>query len=132
MSEIKYLSSAWIAEVDKYLHSENFPAQDESITISLNIVHQKCPDRKTKVLFCRIEKGKFSGLSLFEQISTESEFTITGEYATFVKIMRSEISGGSALMKGDLVFQGNLMRTLDLISIIDQVHKLIAQVPCAY
>jgi putative sterol carrier protein len=132
MPDLKYLSPEWTAEAAKRLRDQLTPEQMKNLTSSMLTIYHNCPDGKDRALYYAIENGVFTDISIRQEPWPEVEFVISGDYEVFAKISRAEIGSRSALMKGQLRLQGNMVKALSLASIVDRFNKILAEIPCEY
>jgi len=130
--KVRYMTPAWAQEVEKRLKSELTPEKMKNLTSSMSNIYLNCPDGGSKFLVFRFADGALSEFSLGEGDPPEAEFRITGEYETFAKISRAELSSQRALMSGKLKLKGNMVKALKLASIADRVNKIIATIDAEY
>ena len=129
---LKYLSPEWTAEAAKRLRDQLTPEQMKNLTSSMLTIYHNCPDGNDRALYYAIENGIFTDISVRQEPWPEAEFVISGDYEVFAKISRAEIGSRSALMKGQLRLQGNMVKALSLASIVDRFNKVLAGIPCEY
>jgi putative sterol carrier protein len=132
MPALKYLSSEWTAEAEKRLRSQLTPESLKNMTSSMLTVYHNCPDGQERALYYKIEGGVFTDISVRQDPMPEAEFIISGDYDTFAKISRAELGSRSALMSGKLRLTGNMVKALNLASIVDRFNKILSEIPCEY
>jgi len=129
---IKYLSPEWTAEAETRLRAQLTPEMMKNLTSSMLTIYHNCPDGIDHALYYKLEDGVFNEISVREEPFPAAEFTISGDYDTFAKISRAELSSRSALMGGKLKLQGNMVKALSLASIVDRFNKILSTIECEY
>ena len=125
---IKYLSQEWQEEVDKQLRAHLDPEKMNNITSSMNNRYLNCPDGGNKYFFVSFTGGKVDEILVGEGEGPKAEFYISGDYETFAKISRAELSSQKALMGGMLKLKGNMVKALKLASLCDRLNKIVATI----
>ena len=132
MQIYKFLSPEWLVETEKIIRSRITPETINYASTSVLTTFENCPDGTEKALFFQVTKGTLTEISLHKSPYPEVEFAINGEYVTFVKIFRGELEPSAALMTGELNFQGNLLRAMGMISLIEPFYKVLAEIPAVF
>ena len=133
MSEnVKYLSPEWRDEAEKRLKAELPPERMNFVTSSMSNIYQNCPDGSEKYLYFKFVDGKFEEMLIGEGESPKPEFAIKGNYETFARITRGEVSAQKALMTLKLKLKGNMVKALRLASLADRLNKVLATIPTDY
>lgn len=128
----KYLSPEWKEAVEALLRSELTPEKMNNITSSMSNIYMNCPDGKERFMFFEFVDGNFNQFLVDEGSAPEAEFKIFGDYETFAKISRAEMSAQVGLMSGKLKLKGNMVKALKLASIADRLNKVIARVEAEF
>lgn len=129
---LQYLTPAWRDEADARLKSELSPERMNFVTSSMSNIYLECPGGGSRYLLFRFDQGEFAELLLGEGEPPEAEFKVTGQYETFARITRAELSSHKALMTGKLRLKGNMVKALKLAAIADRMNKVLAKIPAAY
>jgi len=129
---VKYLSPEWRAAAEERLRSNLTPDKMKNITSSMSNIYRNCPDGKERYLFYKFEEGRLMELSLGDGEPPAAVFRITGDYETFARITRTELSSLKALMTGKLKLKDNMMKTLKLASVADRINKVLSEIPTEY
>lgn len=133
MSEpLQYLTPAWRDQAEARLKSELSPERMNFVTSSMSNIYLDCPGGGSRYLLFRFDKGEFAELLLGDGEPPEAEFKVTGQYETFARITRAELSSHKALMTGKLRLKGNMVKALKLAAIADRMNKVLAKIPAAY
>jgi putative sterol carrier protein len=132
MQKYHYLSPEWAQEAHRRLRQELTAEKMKFVTSSMITLYTNCPDGKDRALYYRFVDGVIDEVSVREGEIPEAEFRITGDYETFAKISRAELSSRAALMGGKLKLQGNMVKALSLASVVDRMNKVLATIPTEY
>ena len=127
-----YLSEGWREEAERRLKSELSPEKMNRITASMTNIYKNCPDGKERFLHFKYEGGNLAELLVGEGESPTAEFRITGDYQTFARVTRTELSSQKALMTGKLKLKGNMVKALKLAAVSDRVQKVLSTIPAEY
>lgn len=131
-TDMKYLSPEWRDEAEKRLKAELSPERMNRITSSMSNIYLNCPDGKERYLFFHYDNGELKSLETGEGEPPKAEFRITGDYDTFARITRAELSSQKALMTRKLKLKGNMMKALKLASVADRLNKVLSGIPATY
>ena len=131
MSNYRYLSAEWGAEVKKRLLSELTPDKMNNLTSSMNNRYLHCPGEGegSKYFFVSFVDGVTDRVETGDGDGPAAEFTISGDYDVFARISRAELSSQKALMGGQMKLKGNMVKALKLASLCDRINKVIATIP---
>jgi putative sterol carrier protein len=128
----KYISPEWVQEAWRRLREELDAEKMKHVTSSMLTIYKNCPDGQDRALYYRFVDGVIDELSLRGGDLPEAEFCIIGDYGTFAKISRAEMSSRAALMSGKLTLKGNMVKALSLSAVVDRMNKVLATVPTEY
>lgn len=129
----QYLSQEWRDEAEKRLTTELPPERMNFATSSMSNIYQNCPpDGSEKYLFFKFVEGKFAEMLVGTGVPPKAEFAISGDYQTFARITRGELSAQKALMTLKLKLKGNMVKALKLASLADRLNKVLATIPTEY
>jgi putative sterol carrier protein len=134
---VKYLSQEWAEEAKKKVVTELDKAKDlKNMNVSLlNIIQNVPPDNATMYFYIKFIEGNLEELvtgseELMKQ--KEAEFTVTGEYTTFVQISSGQMSSAMALLKNRVKMTGNKIKALTLTKPIDTFNNCINKIQTEY
>jgi putative sterol carrier protein len=130
--KVKYLSPEWRDEAERMLSAELSPEKMNHITSSMSNICQNCPDGKDRFMLFKYDNGELSEFVVGKGDWPKAEFTISGDYETFVKISKAELGSQVALMSGKLKFKGNMVKALRLASIADRLSKVLSKIDAEY
>jgi putative sterol carrier protein len=129
----QYLSQEWRDEAEKRLTAELPPERMNFATSSMSNIYRNCPpDGSEKYLFFKFVDGRFDEMSVGTGDPPKAEFAISGDYQTFARITRGELSAQKALMTLKLKLKGNMVKALKLASLADRLNKVLATIPTEY
>ncbi|MFW5770910.1 MAG: SCP2 sterol-binding domain-containing protein [Spirochaetota bacterium] len=131
-STMTYLSNEWRDEAEKRIRADLSPERMNKITSSMSNIYKNCPDGKERYLFFNFNDGELVDLRVGEGEPPEAEYRITGDYDTFARISRAELSSQKALMTGKLKLKGNMVKALKLASVADRLNRVISTIPAEY
>lgn len=129
MASFEFLSPEWLAEVEKSIRSRIMPESINYASTTILTVFENCPDGSEKALYVETQKGMLAELSAVNAPYPRSEFKVSGEYQIFIKVFKSHLDPMSALMGGELHFEGNMMRAMGMISLIEPLYKVLSEIP---
>ena len=133
---VKYLSQEWAEQAKKKVLTELDSEKDlkKMNTSLLNIVQNVPPDQKTVYFYIRFVNGNLEELLTGSDESIKqktAEFTITGDYTTFMQISSGQMSSAMALLK-NRVKMTNKMKALTITKPIDTFNECISKIPTEY
>ncbi|GEM_PF-673660 len=129
MPTYEFFSEDWLKEIERLIRSQIDPAAINYASTSLLTVFENCPNSEEKALFIQTHKGELTQILAVEKPYPQTEFAISGEYTTFLKVMRKQLDPMTALMSGELHFAGNMIRAMGLVSLIEPLYQVIAEIP---
>jgi putative sterol carrier protein len=134
---VKYLSQEWAEEAKKKVVTELDKTKDlKNMNVSLlNIIQNVPPDNATMYFYIKFIEGNLEELvtgseELMKQ--KEAEFTVIGDYTTFVQISSGQMSSAMALLKNRVKMTGNKMKALTLTKPIDTFNNCINKIQTEY
>jgi len=134
---VKYLSEEWAVQAKKKVLAELDQTKDlKNMNASLlNVVQNVPPDEKTVYFYIKFTDGKLEELlaSPDESIKQKNaEFTITGDYTTFVQISSGQMSSAMALLKNRVKMTGNKIKAFTITKPIDNFNMCIKKIETEY
>ena len=134
---VKYLSEEWAVQAKKKVLDELDQTKDlKNMNASLlNVVQNVPPDEKTVYFYIKFIDGKLEELlaSPDESIKQKNaEFTITGDYTTFVQISNGQMSSAMALLKNRVKMTGNKIKAFTITKPIDTFNMCIKKIETEY
>jgi putative sterol carrier protein len=134
---VKYLSEEWAAQAKKKVLEDLDRTKDlKNMNASLlNVVQNVPPDQKTVYFYIKFVDGKLEELlaSPDESIKQKNaEFTITGDYTTFIQISSGQMSSAMALLKNRVKMTGNKIKAFTITKPIDTFNMCIKKIKTEY
>ena len=134
---VRYLTEEWATQAKKKALETLDPKKDlKNMTVKLlQVVQNVPPDNKTIYYYVEFLDGTLQEVlaSTDESIKQQQpDFTVTGDYTTFVQIGKGEMSSAMALLKSRVKLTGNKMKALTLTKPFDTYTKCIKDVPTEY
>jgi putative sterol carrier protein len=134
---VKYLSEEWAVQAKKKVLAELDQTKDlKNMNASLlNVVQNVPPDEKTVYFYIKFTDGKLEELlaSPDESIKQKNaEFTITGDYTTFIQISSGQMSSAMALLKNRVKMTGNKIKAFTITKPIDTFNMCIKKIETEY
>ncbi len=134
---VKYLTEEWATLAKKKVLDELDPKTDlKSMNASLmNVVQNVPPDQKTIFFYIKFVDGKLEELlsSPDESVKQKpAEFTVTGDYTTFVQISSGQMSSAMALLKNRVKMTGNKIKAFTITKPIDTFNACIQKLNPEY
>lgn len=134
---VKFLSDEWIKKA-KDVVEKNLDAEEDlknATTSLLNIIENVPPDKTTVYFFASFKNGDLSEFSINSDgslIDKEAEFTVIGDYTTFVQIVKGEMSTVMALLKNRVKLKGDKMKALRFTKPIDRINGILREIETEY
>lgn len=132
MEKFMYITPEWAEEAQRRLEEQLSADKMKYVSSSMLTIYHNCPDGVDRALYYKFVDGIIDEVSIQEGEFPEAEFTIMGDYETFVKISRAEMGARSALMSGKLRLKGNMVKALSLASVVDRMNRVLATIPTEY
>lgn len=134
---VKYLSQEWAEQAKKKVIAELDKAKDlKNMNASLlNVIQNVPPDNTTMYFYIKFIGGNLEELltGSDETIKQkDAEFTVTGDYTTFVQISSGQMSSAMALLKNRVKMAGNKMKALTITKPFDTFNTCISKIPTEY
>ena len=130
---VKFLSDKWIKKARDVVEKNLDAEQDmkNATTSLLNIIENVPPDKTTFYFYASFENGVLSELYVNSDESLkdkEAEFTVTGDYITFMQIVKGEMSTVMALLKNRVKLKGDKMKALRFAKPIDRINGALRKI----
>ena len=120
---VKFLSQEWADEMTKGLNSsDDFQKAASGQSAKLQQVVTDTPDGEVKYYFTL--DGGNAEVDLGEL--QDAEATVTQNYETAVGVTKQEINAQNAFMQGKLKISGNMMKLMQLQSVINAMPNAVA------
>ena len=126
---IQFLSQEWADEMTKALNaSDDFQKAASCQSAKLQQVVTDAPQGEVKYYF-KLEGGQ-AEVQLGEL--ADAEATITQNYETAVGVTKQEINAQNAFMQGKLKISGNMMKLMQLQSVVNAMPKAVSHIDVEY
>jgi putative sterol carrier protein len=133
MTTWKFLSPEWIAEVQRVVHETIKPEDVNYASTTVLTIFENCPpDMADKALLTRVEKGVFSQIVLQPQPYPQTEFVISGDYKSYLKVFKGQIEPSAALMTGELHLQGNIFKAMGMVNVLAPFYTALGRIPAEF
>jgi putative sterol carrier protein len=134
---VKYLTEEWAQQAKKKVLGELDRKKDlKNMNAKiLNVVQNVPPDNKTIYYYIKFVDGNLEELLAGPDESIkqkEVEFSVLGDYVTFVQIGKGEMSSGMALLKSRVKLTGNKMKALTITKPLDTYTACIKNIETEY
>ena len=127
---IKFLSQEWADEMTKALNaSDDFQKAASGQSAKLQQVVTDAPDGGEVKYYFKLEGGQ-AEVDLGEL--ADAEATVTQNYETAVGVTKQEINAQNAFMQGKLKISGNMMKLMQLQSVINAMPKAVSHIDVEY
>ena len=127
---VKFLSQEWADEMTKGLNSsEDFQKAASGQSAKLQQVVTDTPDGGEVKYYFTLEGGK-AEVALGEL--QDAEATVTQNYETAVGVTKQEINAQNAFMQGKLKISGNMMKLMQLQSVINAMPNAVSHIDVEY
>ena len=127
---VKFLSEEWAKEITSALNSsDDFKKAASGQQAKLQQVVTDAPDGGESKYYFNLQEGN-AEVSLGEL--PDAEATITQNYETAVGIAKQEINAQNAFMQGKLKISGNMMKLMQLQSVVNAMPKAVSDVDVEY
>jgi putative sterol carrier protein len=127
------LSDEWIIEAKRFAIEKLDPEKDlKNVTTSLlNIIENIPPDGKNAYFYISVKEGIIEELIIDrdkEPSERKPEFTVTGNYDTYVNIFKGEMTTIIALIKNRVQLNGDKMKALQFLKPLDRFTECIREI----
>jgi putative sterol carrier protein len=134
---MKFLSDEWIEKAKKITAEKLDPEKDlkKATTSLLNIIENIPPDGSSVYFFISVNEGKITEFSLDKTgslLDKDAEFVVTGNYDTFVQILKGEMSTTIALIKNRIKIKGDKIKALKFVNPMDKLNSCLREIETEY
>ncbi len=128
MELLQYLSSEWVAAVEKALKGGSVG----KITASANFFHTHTPFQADRYLYLSYRDGAFERLATGNGAGPDATFRLNGDYAAYADVLSGKADALRAISTGKLSLRGNLMYIMRLAPFLDVITDALSVVPTQY
>lgn len=132
MATVKFLSPEWLDAVQKTVRATIKPEAIDNATTSILTVFENIPGGGEKALLTRIEKGIFTEIALVAEPYAKTEFAISGDYATYMKVFKGQLDPTKALFGGDLSLKGNMLKAMGMVNVLTPFFSVLGGIPAEF
>jgi putative sterol carrier protein len=130
---VKFLSPEWVETAKTIVQNELDPLKDlKSVTTSFIFVVTNIPPGGTTMsLYFSVANGELVEMMTEPRdLSSQkkAEFVVSGNYDTFVQIVKGEMSVVGALLKGRVQFKGSTMKALTIQQPIERINDCLRKI----
>jgi len=130
---MKFLSDEWIKQAKIVTAEKLDPEKDlkNSTASLLNVINNIPPNGKSIYFYISVKDGKLAEMALDDTGSLQdkdAEFTVTGNYDTFVSIFKGEMSTLIALIKNRVKIKGDKKKALQFVKPIDKLTSCLREI----
>jgi putative sterol carrier protein len=134
---MKFLSDEWIEKAKKITAEKLDHEKDlkKATTSLLNIIENIPPDGSSIYFFISVKEGKIIEFSLDKTgslLDKNAEFIVTGNYDTFVQILKGEMSTTIALIKNRIKIKGDKVKALKFVKPMDKLNSCLREIKTEY
>ena len=134
---VRFLSDEWVIKAKEVIEKNICSEEDlKNANVSLlNIIIHNPSDDKDVNLFVSIKDGKLTNFYISSNNSKkniEADFTVVGDYTTFVQIIKGELNTLMALLKNRLKLKGDKMKAIRFAKSIDKINLLLREIETEY
>jgi putative sterol carrier protein len=130
---VKFLSPEWVDTAKSIVLKELDPVKDlkGATTSFLLVVTNIPPDGTIMSLYFSVTNGELKEmLRETRDLASEkkAEFIVTGNYDTFVQIVKGNMSIVGALLKNRVQFKGNTVKALSFAQPIERINDCLRKI----
>ena len=134
---MKFLSDEWIELAKQITTKKLHPEKDlKKATASLlNIIENIPPDGRKVYLYISVKNGIIEDMLIDKTgslLEKDAEFVVTGNYETFVQIIKGEMSSLIALIKNRIKITGDKLKALQFSKSIDKLNECLREIDTQY
>ena len=134
---MKFLSNEWIKKAKEITAEKLDPEKDlkKATTSLLNIIENIPPEGASIYFFISVKNGVIEEFVIDKSDSTldkEAEFVVTGNYDTFVQILKGDMSTTIALIKNRIKIKGDKVKALKFVKPMDKLNSCLREIDTEY
>jgi putative sterol carrier protein len=134
---MKFLSDEWIKKAKEFTAEKLDPEKDlkRSTTSLLNIIENIPPDGSSVHFYISVNKGNIDEFIIDKTgslIDKKAEFVVSGNYDTFVQILKGEMSTTIALIKNRIKIKGDKVKALKFVKPMDKFNSCLREIETEY
>jgi len=130
---MKFLSDEWIETAKRITDEKLDPEKDlkKAATSLLNIIENTPPDGIRIYFYISVKNGKITEMLLDKTgllLDKDAEFVVTGNYDTFVQMLKGEMSTFIALIKNRVKIKGDKVKAFKFVKSIDKLNSCLREI----
>lgn len=134
---MKFLSDEWIKKAKGITTEKLDPEKDlkKATTSLLNIIENIPPDGEIVYFYISVKNGYITEMLLDKTgllLEKDAEFLVTGNYDTFVQILKGEMSTLIALIKNRVKIKGDKVKALKFVKSIEKLNSCLREIETEY
>jgi putative sterol carrier protein len=134
---MKFLSDEWIKKAKEITSEKLDPEKDlrKATASLLNIIENIPPDGRSVYFFISVKNGIIEEFEIDKTgslLDKEAEFVVTGNYDTFVQILKGEMSTTIALIKNRIKIKGDKVKALKFVKPMDKFNGCLREIETEY
>jgi len=134
---VKFLSDEWINIAKDAVTKKLDPVKDLKNTTAslLNVINNVPPEGKTFYFYISIKDGNIEEMLVGQNnsfLEKDAEFAVTGNYSTFVQIIKGEMSTFIALIKNRVSIKGDKSKAMQFVKPIDKLNACLREIETEY
>lgn len=134
---MKFLSEEWIETAKKITSEKLDPEKDlkKATTSLLNVINNIPPNGRSVYFYISVKNGNIEEMLIDQTglvLEKDAEFVVTGNYDTFVQILKGEMSTLIALIKNRIKIKGDKVKALQFVKSIDKLNNCLRDIVTEY
>ena len=134
---MKFLSNEWVITAKQIAAEKLDPEKDlkKATTSLLNIIENIPPHGRNVYFFISVNNGIIEEFIIDKTgslVDKEAEFVVTGNYDTFVQILKGEMSTTIALIKNRIKIKGDKVKALKFVKPMDKLNSCFREIGTEY
>jgi putative sterol carrier protein len=134
---MKFLSDEWIELAKQITKEKLHPEKDlkNATTSLLNIIENIPPDGRRVYFYISVKNGNIKDMLIDKTgsiLEKDAEFVVTGNYDTFVQIVKGEMTTLIALIKNRVKIKGDKLKALQFSKSIDKLNDCLREINTQY
>ena len=134
---MKFLSDEWIKTAKEITSEKLDPEKDlkKATTSLLNVINNIPPDGRSVYFYIAVKNGIITEMLLDQTgslLEKDAEFVVTGNYDTFVQILKGKMSTLIALIKNRVKIKGDKVKALQFVKPMDKLNSCLREIETEY
>jgi len=134
---MKFLSEEWLKTAKKITTEKLDPEKDlkKATTSLLNVINNIPPDGRSVYFYISVKNGIIAEMLIDQTgslLERDAEFVVTGNYDTFIQILKGEMSTLIALIKNRVKIKGDKVKAFQFVKSIDKLNICLREIETEY